>query len=107
LNSGLEITLVDERTDAESQRFHYPGGLNDYVGHINRTKEPLHPTVIGFSGRGTGYEVEIALQWNTGYAESVHTFANTINTPEGGVHEEGFRAALTAVVNRYARSLKV
>ncbi|WAC57441.1 DNA topoisomerase (ATP-hydrolyzing) subunit B [Gordonia sp. SL306] len=107
LNSGLEITLVDERTDAESQRFHYPGGLNDYVGHINRTKEPLHQTVIGFSGRGTGYEVEIALQWNTGYAESVHTFANTINTPEGGVHEEGFRAALTAVVNRYARSLKV
>ncbi|AZG47308.1 DNA topoisomerase (ATP-hydrolyzing) subunit B [Gordonia insulae] len=107
LNNGLEITLVDDRIDADAQRFHYPGGLNDYVAHINRTKEALHTTVIGFSGHGAGYEVEIALQWSTGYAESVHTFANTINTPEGGVHEEGFRAALTAVVNRYARSLKV
>jgi DNA gyrase subunit B len=107
LNKGLEITLVDERAGGETRRYHHPGGLTDFVGHVNRTKTGLHPTIIGFSGVGTGYEVEVALQWNEGYAESVHTFANTINTPEGGVHEEGFRAALTAVVNRYARSLKV
>ncbi|MEE3851662.1 DNA topoisomerase (ATP-hydrolyzing) subunit B [Gordonia sp. LSe1-13] len=107
LNSGLELTLMDDRTDGSLRRYHHPGGLKDFVGHINRTKEGLHPTIIGFDARGTGYEVEVALQWSAGYAESIHTFANTINTPDGGVHEEGFRAALTAVVNRHARSSKV
>ncbi|RPA06074.1 DNA topoisomerase (ATP-hydrolyzing) subunit B [Gordonia sp. OPL2] len=107
LNKGLALTLADDRCDTQTRRFHHPGGLTEFVSHLNRTKDALHPSVIGFSSVGTGYEVEVALQWNTGYAESVHTFANTINTPDGGVHEEGFRAALTAVVNRYARSLKV
>jgi DNA gyrase subunit B len=87
--------------------FHYPGGLVDYVKHINRTKTPIQQSVIDFDGKGEGHEVEIAMQWNAGYSESVHTFANTINTHEGGTHEEGFRAALTSVVNKYAKDKKL
>ncbi|BBX24621.1 DNA gyrase subunit B [Mycolicibacter terrae] len=87
--------------------FHYPGGLRDFVQHINRTKTAIHPTIIDFDGKGTGHEVEIAMQWNGGYSESVHTFANTINTAEGGTHEEGFRSALTSVVNKYAKDKKL
>ncbi|WP_396905442.1 ATP-binding protein, partial [Mycolicibacterium phlei] len=87
--------------------FHYPGGLVDFVKHINRTKNPIHPSIIDFEGKGEGHEVEIAMQWNAGYSESVHTFANTINTHEGGTHEEGFRAALTSVVNKYAKDKKL
>jgi DNA gyrase subunit B len=87
--------------------FHYPGGLVDFVKHINRTKQPIHTTVVDFSGKGLGHEVEVAMQWNAGYSESVHTFANTINTHEGGTHEEGFRAALTSVVNKYAKDKKL
>jgi len=87
--------------------FHYPGGLVDFVKHINRTKSPIQQSVIDFDGKGEGHEVEIAMQWNAGYSESVHTFANTINTHEGGTHEEGFRAALTSVVNKYAKDKKL
>ncbi|MBN3511591.1 DNA topoisomerase (ATP-hydrolyzing) subunit B [Mycolicibacterium nivoides] len=87
--------------------FHYPGGLVDFVKHINRTKTAIQPSVIDFDGKGTGHEVEIAMQWNAGYSESVHTFANTINTHEGGTHEEGFRSALTTVVNKYAKDKKL
>ncbi len=87
--------------------FHYPGGLVDFVKHINRTKSPIQQSVIDFDGKGTGHEVEIAMQWNGGYSESVHTFANTINTHEGGTHEEGFRSALTSVVNKYAKDKKL
>ncbi|WP_046315003.1 DNA topoisomerase (ATP-hydrolyzing) subunit B [Mycobacterium sp. UM_Kg1] len=87
--------------------FHYPGGLRDFVAHINRTKTAIHPTIVDFDGKGTGHEVEIAMQWNGGYSESVHTFANTINTHEGGTHEEGFRSALTSVVNKYAKDKKL
>ncbi|KLO26088.1 DNA gyrase subunit B [Mycolicibacter heraklionensis] len=87
--------------------FHYPGGLRDFVQHINRSKTAIHPTIVDFDGKGTGHEVEIALQWNGGYSESVHTFANTINTAEGGTHEEGFRSALTSVVNKYAKDKKL
>ncbi|WP_199254736.1 DNA topoisomerase (ATP-hydrolyzing) subunit B [Mycolicibacterium mengxianglii] len=87
--------------------FHYPGGLVDFVKHINRTKTPIQASVIDFEGKGPGHEVEIAMQWNAGYSESVHTFANTINTHEGGTHEEGFRAALTSVVNKYAKEKKI
>jgi DNA gyrase subunit B len=87
--------------------FHYPGGLVDFVKHINRTKTPIHQSIVDFSGKGEGHEVEIAMQWNAGYSESVHTFANTINTHEGGTHEEGFRAALTTVVNKYAKDKKL
>jgi DNA gyrase subunit B len=87
--------------------FLYPGGLVDYVKHINRTKNAIQPSIIAFDGKGEGHEVEIAMQWNGGYSESVHTFANTINTHEGGTHEEGFRAALTSVVNKYAKDKKL
>ena len=87
--------------------FHYPGGLVDFVKHINRTKSAIQQSVIDFEGKGVGHEVEIAMQWNAGYSESVHTFANTINTHEGGTHEEGFRAALTSVVNKYAKDKKL
>jgi DNA gyrase subunit B len=87
--------------------FRYPGGLVDFVKHINRTKSPIQQSIIDFDGKGTGHEVEIAMQWNGGYSESVHTFANTINTHEGGTHEEGFRSALTSVVNKYAKDKKL
>ena len=112
LNKGLAITLRDERVDLTGgemiqERFHYPGGLEDYVRHLNHTKSPVHPTVIGFSDdttTGMRMSVEVAMQWNDSYAESVYTFANTINTAEGGTHEEGFRTALTKTFNDWARS---
>lgn len=121
LNKGLVIVLRDERvteedaeTDAVGQQarvqervYHYPGGLEDFVSHINASKEPIHPSVISFEAKGDGLEVEVAMQWNNSYTPSVHTFANTINTHEGGTHEEGFRAALTRVVNVYARDKKL
>lgn len=91
----------------KKRTFHYPGGLVDFVKHINRTKTAIQASVIDFDGKGPGHEVEIAMQWNAGYSESVHTFANTINTHEGGTHEEGFRAALTSVVNKYAKDKKL
>jgi DNA gyrase subunit B len=85
------------------QRFCYEHGLVDYVAHLNRSKPPAHPSVIDFEAEQTdnGMSVEIAMQWTTSYTESVHTFANTINTHEGGTHEEGFRAALTSLVNNW------
>ncbi|MFB9906586.1 DNA topoisomerase (ATP-hydrolyzing) subunit B [Allokutzneria oryzae] len=117
LNKGLTIILRDERVaegeeDAETGKvrertFHYPGGLEDFVRHINATRDEIHKSVIAFEAKGDALEVEIAMQWNTGYSESVYTFANTINTHEGGTHEEGFRAALTRVINEYARDKKL
>ncbi|GAA2375689.1 DNA topoisomerase (ATP-hydrolyzing) subunit B [Nonomuraea africana] len=111
LNKGLTITLTDERPDhinGEVHRveYHYEGGLSDFVKHLNSKKEPAHASVIDFEAHGEGISVEIAMQWNNSYSESVYTFANTINTAEGGTHEEGFRAALTSIVNRYAREQK-
>ncbi len=87
--------------------YHYPGGLVDYIKHLNKTKEPAHPSIIGFEQKGETMEVEVAMQWNNSYSESVHTFANTINTHEGGTHEEGFRSALTYTVNKYAKEKKL
>lgn len=87
--------------------FHYPEGLKDYVEMLNKSKQSIHPTIVTFEAKGEGNEVEVALQWNQGYSQSVHTFANTINTIEGGTHEEGFRAALTSLMNRYARDHKL
>jgi DNA gyrase subunit B len=121
LNKGLTMSLRDERVSDEEthedvdgqaarvkeRTFHYPGGLEDFVKHINHTREAIHDSVIAFEAKGEGLEVEVAMQWNTGYSESVYTFANTINTAEGGTHEEGFRAALTRVVNVYARDKKL
>lgn len=87
--------------------YHYPDGLVDYVNHLNKGKTPIHPSIVGFDTKGADHEVEIAMQWNSGYKESVHTFANTINTHEGGTHEEGFRSALTSLMNKYALAHKL
>ena len=116
-----EISLVEEAPQAGTEdeafeateiTYRYDGGLVDYVGHINRRKTPIHRSIIGFSADGTGrndmaMSVDVAMQWSDAYSESVHTFANTINTHEGGTHEEGFRAALTSIVNRYALEKKL
>ncbi len=83
------------------------GGIADFVRYLNASKEPVHGSIIEFGDEGEGISVEIAMQWNASYSESVHTFANTISTAEGGTHEEGFRAALTWIVNRYAREQKL
>src|SRR6202050_681425 len=112
LNRGLSITLTDERPDHINGEPHVAsyrseGGLADFVRDINASKEPVPPTVIEFEDDGEGISAEIAMQWTGAYSESVHTFANTINTAEGGTHEEGFRAALTSIVNRYAKDQKL
>src|SRR5699024_5500473 len=120
LNKGLRLVLRDERpvTDIESDSaddeqhvnemvFHYPGGLSDFVKYINQSKDPIHKSVVMFEAEEQGQRIEVAMQWNSQFTPSVYTFANTINTAEGGTHEEGFRAALTRVVNAYARDKKL
>lgn len=110
LNRGLTIAVVDRRPHAEERThtYHYEQGLVDYVAFLNSAKktEPVHDEIISFEAEDTERRIalEVAMQWTTSYAESVHTYANTINTHEGGTHEEGFRAALTTLINRYARS---
>ncbi|GAA1266233.1 DNA gyrase subunit B [Planotetraspora silvatica] len=111
LNKGLAMIIRDERPDHINGepveiKYHYEGGLADFVTHLNSKKEPIHSSVVDFEEHGEGISVEIAMQWNASYSESIYTFANTINTAEGGTHEEGFRAALTTIVNRYAREQK-
>jgi DNA gyrase subunit B len=102
---GVEMALVDEREDPPAKQvFKALGGLADFVRHLSRGKDPLHSKIIHFEAKRETSEVEVAMQWNTSYAESIHTFANTINTHEGGMHEEGFKKALTNVINRYARA---
>ena len=125
LNKGLAIVLRDERPqgidlgaeeDVETEqtsgprevRYRYEDGLVDYVTHLNRGKDPAHRTIVAFEATSNGeltqtMSLEVAMQWNAGFTESVHTFANTINTHEGGTHEEGFRASLTWLVNKFAR----
>jgi len=106
LNKGLQISLLDERSGKEDT-YLYERGLADYVEYLNSTKktEVVNPEIIGFESetKEKNLSVEIAMQWTNGYNESVHTYANTINTHEGGTHEEGFRAALTSLLNKYAR----
>ena len=104
LNRGLEIALRDERPGHDTEQvFCYAGGIIDFVAHLNAAKEPLFHTVVSFAEASKGSEVEVALQWNTGYHEGLHSFANNIATTEGGMHEEGFKKALTSATNRYAR----
>jgi DNA gyrase subunit B len=130
LNKGLTIILRDERgvavaddladaavrSDSSPEPsshqtvervFHYPGGLVDYVRHLNASRAAVHDSIIGFESKSETMEIEVAMQWNDSYTESVHTFANTINTIEGGTHEEGFRASLTTVANKYAIDKKL
>jgi DNA gyrase subunit B len=104
LNAGLRITLTDERDEGKADVYQYAGGIRDFVAHINATKEPVHPQIIYFESQANSHYVEVAMQWNSSYNDAVSTFANTINTHEGGTHEEGFRAALTSTINRYARN---
>jgi len=108
LNRNLSITIRDERDETPVEvHYQYKGGIEDFVRHLNATKDAIHKSVIGFGVDGEGMAVEVAMQWNSTYAESVYTFANTINTHEGGTHEEGFRTALTGLVNKYARDKKL
>ena len=104
LNKGLEIRFVDERTDPDTKdTFKYGGGLVDFIKHLNSKREPLHAQVVSFEEVGEESELDLALQWTNGYTENVLTFANNINTHEGGTHEEGFRKALTRAINEFAR----
>ena len=103
LNKGLKISLADEREEDRSVTYQYDGGIRDFVEHINEAKDPVHKTIFYFEREEAGGDVEVALQWNSGFQDSVFTFANNINTHEGGAHLSGFRAALSRTINAYAR----
>jgi DNA gyrase subunit B len=104
LNKALEIRLIDNRVEpALEETFKYNGGIVDFVKHLNGAREPINKRVVYFDAKAENHEVEIAMQWTSSYTESVFTFANNINTHEGGMHEEGFRRALTRVITKYAR----
>ena len=103
LTRGLRIVVRDERAGGKTEEFHYEGGIRDFVTYINGSKDTVHKHVVYFEGETDDGQVELAMQWNNSYVESVFTFANNINTTEGGAHLSGFRAALTGTLNRYAR----
>src|SRR5579859_2038825 len=107
LTKGLHIKLVDERADGKTVEFHYEGGIRDFVAHINEAKDAIHKHVVYFEGETDQGSVEVAMQWNGSYQESVFTFANNINTVEGGSHLSGFRSALTRTLNAKAQDLKL
>ena len=107
VEAGDEVAPDVKKKREKKVVYHYPDGLIDYVNYLNKSKTAIHPTIVGFDQKGDGLEAEVAMQWNSSFKESVHTFANTINTHEGGTHEEGFRAALTTLMNRYAREHKL
>ena len=103
LTRGLQIVLVDERAEGERYEFKYEGGIRDFVTYINEAKEPIHKRIVYFENTSDEGAVEIAMQWNSSYVESVFSFANNINTHEGGSHLSGFKGALTGTLNKYAR----
>jgi DNA gyrase subunit B len=103
LNKGLKIRLVDERDEDKEVTYQYEGGIRDFVAHINEAKDPVHRTVFYLEREEKVGDVEVALQWNSGFQDSVFTFANNINTHEGGAHLSGFRSALSRTINAYAR----
>ena len=108
LNRGVRISLEDERDGGgKKQEFFYEGGIVSFVDHLSQKKQPIHNKVVYLSGKKSGIEIEIALQWNSGYAENVYTFANNINTIEGGTHLSGFRSALTRTINNYGTANNV
>jgi DNA gyrase subunit B len=104
LTRGLKVELIDERGAGERVEFQYRGGIADFVRHLNETKDPLHRKVVFFDGESEDGQVEVAMQWNSSYQESAFSFANNINTHEGGTHLSGFKAALTRTLNAHARS---
>src|SRR5215210_6413786 len=103
LTRGLTVVLTDERAGGESITFHYEGGIRDFVAYTNGAKDPIHKHIVHFEGENEQGHAEVAMQWNNSYQESVFSFANNINTHEGGSHLSGFKGALTATLNRYAR----
>ena len=103
LTRGLRIVLTDERADGQREEFHYEGGIKDFVAYVNQPKETVHKHIVYFEGETDQGAVEVAMQWNNSYVESVFSFANNINTTEGGTHLSGFKAALTGTLNKYAR----
>ena len=107
LTRALHIVLTDERAGGETVEFHYEGGIRDFVAHVNSTKDPIHKRIVYFEGESDQGQVEVAMQWNASYQDSVYTFANNINTHEGGTHLSGFKAALTGTLNRYARQFSL
>ena len=112
LTKGLKITLMDERVtedhpDIRTETFHYEGGIREFVAYLNKSKTSLYDQIMYFEGTKNNVQVEVSMQHNDSYTESTYTFVNNINTPEGGMHLEGFRTALTKTFNDYARSAKV
>jgi DNA gyrase subunit B len=103
LTRGLRICLVDEREGEQRWEFHYEGGIRDFIKHVNEAKDPIHRRIIYFENATEEGQIEVAMQWNAKYVESVFSFANNINTHEGGAHLSGFSGALTRTVNAYAR----
>ena len=103
LTRGLHISIVDERGEGHSAEFRYEGGIEDFVAYLNENKDTVHRKVVFFAGESEEGAVEVAMQWNSSYQESIHSFANNINTREGGSHLSGFRSALTRTLNKYAR----
>jgi DNA gyrase subunit B len=103
LTRGLKISIVDERGEGHSAEFQYEGGIEDFVSYLNENKDTVHRKVIFFAGEGEEGAAEVAMQWNSSYQDSIHSFANNINTREGGSHMSGFRSALTRTLNKYAR----
>ncbi len=105
LNKGLRLTLRDDRDeeDTTGEVFHYEGGISEYVRYLNRNKTPIHEQIIHLEGEDDGVMFEVAMQYNSGYTDSIYSFVNNINTHDGGTHEEGVRRALTRIINNYAR----
>ncbi len=103
LTKGLRIELIDERGSGDSVDFRYEGGIRDFVAYLNTNKDPIHQKIVYFEGESEDGQAEIAMQWNSSYQESIFSFANNINTTEGGTHLSGFRSALTRTLNDYAR----
>jgi DNA gyrase subunit B len=103
LTKGLRIVFTDERAGGDRVEFHYEGGIRDFVSYVNESKDPVHRHIAYFEAESEAGHVEVAMQWNTSYQESVFSFANNINTIEGGTHTQGFRSALTRTLNKYAR----
>ena len=108
LNAGVRIRTVDRRAGREQEdEMHYAGGIREFVSFINRTKDPIHPEVIYMAGQREDSMAEVAFQYNDGYNETIVSFANNVHTPEGGMHEEGFKRALTTVLNNYGKKMKI
>jgi DNA gyrase subunit B len=103
LTRGLKISIIDERGEGHSAEFQYEGGIEDFVAYLNENKDTVHRKVVFFAGESEEGAAEVAMQWNSSYQESIHSFANNINTREGGSHMSGFRSALTRTLNKYAR----